>query len=331
MNYRAQDDSLEMSSELVLALCGPQDRYLALIEQKLGVLIETPGHGFVFKGEARARQQAQRVIMALKELRQGRVEIGLQDVERAIAGVRLGGELKSSYGAPVIEGRRGVIVARTQGQMLYLQKLKQNDLVFGIGPAGSGKTFLAVAHGLSLLMRGFVEKIVITRPAVEAGEKLGFLPGDLNEKLDPYLAPIWQSLGDIIGPEALKRRREKGEIEIIPLAYMRGRTLSRSYILVDEAQNTTSLQMKMLLTRLGEGSTMVVTGDPTQIDLPRPNDSGLSEAVDLLGRLKGVSVCQLTAKDIVRHELVGRIVKAYDQISKRPFNPKTTLDSQSAQ
>jgi len=316
MSEGAQDDRLEMPSEQVLALCGPKDRHLALIEQKLGVLIETPGHGFIFKGEAKARQQARRVMVALGSLHQGRMEIGLKDVEGAIVQSRMGHELKPSYGAPVIEGRRGVIVARTQGQAAYLQKLKQNDLVFGIGPAGSGKTFLAVAHGLSLLMRGLVEKMVITRPAVEAGEKLGFLPGDLNEKLDPYLAPIWQSLGDIIGPEALKRRREKGEIEIIPLAYMRGRTLSRSFILVDEAQNTTALQMKMLLTRLGEGSTMVVTGDPTQIDLPRATESGLSEAVALLGRLKSVSVCQLTAKDIVRHELVGRIVKAYEQKSK---------------
>jgi phosphate starvation-inducible protein PhoH and related proteins len=317
MNYKVYDDCLEMPSEQVLAICGPQDRHLALIEQKLSILIETPGSGFIFKGDARARGHARRAIMVLRDLHLGRVELGLKDVERAIAEARLGSELKSSFGAPVIEGRRGVIVARTQGQESYLQKLKQNDLVFGIGPAGSGKTFLAVAHGLSLLMRGLVEKIVITRPAVEAGEKLGFLPGDLNEKLDPYLAPIWQSLGDIIGPEALKRRRDKGEIEIIPLAYMRGRTLSRSFILVDEAQNTTSLQMKMLLTRLGEGSTMVVTGDPTQIDLPRPSDSGLNEAVLLLGRLKKVSVCQLTAKDIVRHELVSRIVKAYEQNSKR--------------
>ncbi|MEM9964960.1 MAG: PhoH family protein, partial [Asticcacaulis sp.] len=178
--------------------------------------------------------------------------------------------------------------------------------------AGSGKTFLAVAYGASLLLKGQVDRLVITRPAVEAGEKLGFLPGDLNEKVDPYLMPIWQALDDILGAEALRRRRDRNEIEVAPLAYMRGRTLSNAYVIIDEAQNTTRQQMKMVLTRLGEGSKMVVTGDPSQVDLPRLSDSGLNHATALLKGVKGVGISYLTADDIVRHELVARIVRAYD-------------------
>ena len=184
--------------------------------------------------------------------------------------------------------------------------------MFGLGPAGTGKTFLAVAYGASLLLRGEVDRLIVTRPAVEAGERLGFLPGDLSEKVDPYLAPIWEALLDLVGAETLRRRRERGEIEVAPIAFMRGRTLSHAFVIVDEAQNTSRLQMKMVLTRLGEGARMAVTGDPSQVDLLNPRDSGLSHAVGILEGVKGVGVARFEASDVVRHPMVERIVKAYD-------------------
>ena len=190
--------------------------------------------------------------------------------------------------------------------------LASHELVFGTGPAGTGKTFLAVAHGAGLLLRGEVERLIVTRPAVEAGERLGFLPGDMNEKVDPYMAPVWEALSDILGPEQLRRRRERGEIEVAPIAFMRGRTLNQAFVIVDEAQNTSRLQMKMVLTRLGEGARMAVTGDPSQVDLVNAADSGLSHAVRLLEGVKGVAVARFEAADVVRHPLVERIVKAYD-------------------
>jgi phosphate starvation-inducible PhoH-like protein len=209
-------------------------------------------------------------------------------------------------------GKRGAIVPKTDAQARYLDILARHDLSFGVGPAGTGKTFLAAAYGASLLRRGQVDRLVITRPAVEAGEKLGFLPGDLNEKVDPYLAPIWEALNDILGPEDVQRRRDKGEIEAAPIAFMRGRTLSHAFVIVDEAQNTSRLQMKMVLTRLGEGARMVVTGDPSQIDLLNPRDSGLAHALRILRDVKGVGVLEFEAQDVVRHAMVERIVRAYD-------------------
>jgi phosphate starvation-inducible PhoH-like protein len=246
------------------------------------------------------------------------------DVRRAIeqplaSGASAAAGTSADTRAAVVMGRRGAVAAKTAGQAAYLKELADKDLVFALGPAGSGKTFLAVAYGVSLLLKGRVDRLVITRPAVEAGERLGFLPGDLNEKIDPYLTPIWGALEDIIGAEALKKRRERNEIEVAPLAYMRGRTLNYACVIIDEAQNTTRMQMKMILTRLGEGSKMVVTGDPSQIDLPNRNDSGLTHAVGLLGKVKGVGVAELTSEDIVRHELVARIVRAYDNEHRNAF------------
>jgi phosphate starvation-inducible PhoH-like protein len=209
-------------------------------------------------------------------------------------------------------GKRGAIVPKTNAQARYLETLASCELSFGVGPAGTGKTFLAAAYGASLLRRGQVDRLVITRPAVEAGEKLGFLPGDLNEKVDPYLAPIWEALNDILGAEDVQRRRDKGEIEAAPIAFMRGRTLSHAFVIVDEAQNTSRLQMKMVLTRLGEGARMVVTGDPSQIDLLNPRDSGLAHALRILRDVKGVGVLEFEAQDVVRHAMVERIVRAYD-------------------
>jgi phosphate starvation-inducible PhoH-like protein len=209
-------------------------------------------------------------------------------------------------------GRRGQVAPKTKTQAEYLQALAKNELVFGLGPAGTGKTFLAVAHGAGLLLRGEVDRLIVSRPAVEAGERLGFLPGDLTEKVDPYMAPVWEALTDILGAEQLRRRREKGEIEVAPIAFLRGRTLSHAFVIVDEAQNATRLQMKMVLTRLGEGARMVVTGDPTQIDLVNIRDSGLAHAVGLLDGVKGVGITRFSAEDVVRHPLVERIVRAYD-------------------
>ena len=318
----AKDDFIPLSEACVLAIVGPSERYLAMIEGAYKVLVEMPGGGLVVSGEARGRQKARAVIEDLAGLYDQGVKFGEADVRRAIeqplaTGTSAGTSAETR--AAIVMGRRGAVAAKTAGQAAYLRELADKDLVFALGPAGSGKTFLAVAYGVSLLLKGQVDKLVITRPAVEAGERLGFLPGDLNEKIDPYLTPIWGALEDIIGADALKRRRERNEIEVAPLAYMRGRTLNHACVIIDEAQNTTRMQMKMILTRLGEGSKMVVTGDPSQIDLPNRNDSGLTHAVGLLGNVKGVGVAELTAEDIVRHELVARIVRAYDNEHKNAF------------
>ncbi len=318
----AKDDFIPLSEACVLAIVGPSERYLAMIEGAYKVLIEMPGGGLVVSGEPRARQKARAVIEDLAGLYDQGVKFGEADVRRAIEQPLASGTSTGTSAdtrSAIVMGRRGAVAAKTAGQAAYIKELADKDLVFALGPAGSGKTFLAVAYGVSLLLKGQVDKLVITRPAVEAGERLGFLPGDLNEKIDPYLTPIWGALEDIIGADALKRRRERNEIEVAPLAYMRGRTLNHACVIIDEAQNTTRMQMKMILTRLGEGSKMVVTGDPSQVDLPNRNDSGLTHAVGLLGKVKGVGVAELTAEDIVRHELVARIVRAYDNEHKNAF------------
>lgn len=317
----ARDDFISMTEACVLAVVGPSERYLAMIEGALKVLVEMPGGGLVVSGDARARQKARAVIEVLAELYDQGVEISEVDVRRLLDQPQ-GGSSTEAHAVPgdqrnaIVMGRRGAIIPKTAGQAAYIRELNDNDLVFALGPAGSGKTFLAVAHGVSLLLTRKVDKLIITRPAVEAGERLGFLPGDLNEKIDPYLTPIWGALDDILGGQVLAKKRETREIEVAPLAYMRGRTLSYAYVIVDEAQNTTKMQMKMILTRIGEGSKMVVTGDPSQIDLPNRADCGLTHAVRLLGNVKGVGVSELSAEDIVRHELVARIVRAYDNESK---------------
>jgi phosphate starvation-inducible protein PhoH and related proteins len=303
-------DTLSLDESAVMAISGPSQRYLALIESAFKVLIETPGGGFALKGDAQARQSARAVLNGLRTLYDSGVVVSEADVRALIQNPFSRSD--KGTGGLILVGRKGAVAAKTEGQGAYLKELEKKDLVFALGPAGSGKTFMAVAYGVALLQKKAVDRLIITRPAVEAGEKLGFLPGDLNEKVDPYLAPIWQALDDILGAETLIRRRERKEIEVAPLAYMRGRTLSNAYVIIDEAQNTTRMQMKMVLTRLGEGSKMVVTGDPSQVDLPNRRDSGLVHAVKLLEGVEGVGVSYLTAADIVRHPLVARIVKAYD-------------------
>jgi phosphate starvation-inducible protein PhoH and related proteins len=219
----------------------------------------------------------------------------------------------------VITGLRKPVMAQTPGQRSYLEKLRRDDLglIFGVGPAGTGKTFLAVAAGAAELKAGKRERLVVARPAVEAGEKLGFLPGALEEKVDPYMLPIWDALNECLGAPEVDRRKERKEIEVAPLAFMRGRTLKNAFVIIDEAQNATVPQMKMVLTRLGKGSRMIVTGDPSQTDLPDKMRSGLSHAMGILKGVKGVALEQLTAADVVRHELVGRIIDAYDRDASR--------------
>ena len=310
------NEFLALDDAALRAVIGPNSRHVALIEDAFKVLVEAPGGGVTINGSPKDRAQARRVIQTLAGRAEAGAAITEADVRTALGAAATqpregqGTVAPNAVALPV--GRRGAIAPKTAAQANYLDMLSRCELTFGVGPAGTGKTFLAAAYGASLLRRGQVDRLVITRPAVEAGEKLGFLPGDLNEKVDPYLAPIWEALNDILGPDDVRRRRDKGEIEAAPIAFMRGRTLSHAFIIVDEAQNTSRLQMKMVLTRLGEGARMVVTGDPSQVDLLNPRDSGLSHALRILKDVKGVAVQTFQAEDVVRHAMVERIVRAYD-------------------
>ena len=306
----SRPEYIPLSDEAARAVAGPASRHAALIEDAFNVLMETPGGGVSIDGDAKSRAGAKQAVSALAAQADSGREVTEADVRVAIGNARAGTGKAPAGGLP--SGRRGQVAPRTPGQARYLDALTKCDLVFGLGPAGTGKTFLAVAHGAGLLLRGEVDRLIVCRPAVAAGERLGFLPGDMNEKVDPYMAPVWEALTDILGAEQLRRRREKGEIEVAPIAFLRGRTLSHAFIIIDEAQNTTRLQMKMVLTRIGEGSRMAVTGDPSQIDLVNAADSGLAHAVGLLEGVEGVGVNRFTAQDIVRHPMVERIVRAYD-------------------
>ena len=314
---RGPSEFLPLPEAAVRAISGPGGRHAALIEDAFRVLVETPGGGVSINGDAAARRHAKQVIDILAQRIGSRQEVTPADIRLAIDQTRGGAP---GAGASSVT-RRGPVAAKTAAQARYLEAMAGHDLVFGLGPAGTGKTFLAVAHGAGLLRTGEVERLVVTRPAVEAGERLGFLPGDLTEKVDPYMAPVWEALSSILGAEALRRRRERGEIEVAPIAFMRGRTLSHAFVIVDEAQNTSRLQMKMVLTRLGEGSRMAVTGDPSQVDLVNPRDSGLAHAVSILEGVEGVAVTRFTVADVVRHPLVGRIVEAYDADAARRAPP----------
>ena len=306
----SRPEYIPLSDEAARAVAGAASRHAALIEDAFNVLIETPGGGVSINGDAKSRAGAKQVVAALAAQADSGREVTEADVRVAIGTARAGTGKSPAGGLP--SGRRGQVAPRTPGQARYLDSLNKCELVFGLGPAGTGKTFLAVAHGAGLLLRGEVDRLIVSRPAVEAGERLGFLPGDMNEKVDPYMAPVWEALTDIIGAEQLRRRREKGEIEVAPIAFLRGRTLSHAFIIIDEAQNTTRLQMKMVLTRIGEGSRMAVTGDPSQIDLVNAADSGLAHAVGLLEGVQGVGVNRFSVEDVVRHPMVERIVRAYD-------------------
>ena len=302
---RGPSEFLPLSEAAVRAASGPNGRHAALIEDAFHVLMETPGGGVTLNGEAKGRRAAKQTIETLAARADSGLEVTAADVRVAVDAARTG-----AGSGPV--GRRGAIAAKTAAQARYLEAMGRHDLVFALGPAGTGKTFLAVAHGAGLLLSGQVDRLIVTRPAVEAGERLGFLPGDMIEKVDPYMAPVFEALTDILGAEQLRRRRDRGEIEVAPIAFMRGRTLGHAFVIVDEAQNASRLQMKMVLTRMGEGARMTVTGDPSQVDLLNPADSGLAHAVSLLEGVEGIVVMRFAPEDVVRHPLVERIVRAYD-------------------
>ena len=297
-------------------LCGQFDEHLKQIEQRLDVQISNRGNQFMVAGETRAATNAQRLISHLYEvaasesLSPDKVHLYLQD-----AGLE---QLASDSGGPrndaLIKTRRATIQCRGERQLQYVRSVKDRDLTFGIGPAGTGKTFLAVACAVEALESELVQRLVLVRPAVEAGERLGFLPGDMMQKVDPYLRPIYDALYEFLGFDRVAKLVERNVIEIAPLAYMRGRTLNHSCVIMDEAQNTTVEQMKMFLTRIGFGSRAIVTGDVTQVDLPRHQLSGLKHVQGVLRGVDGVGFCEFTAADVVRHPLVQRIVAAYEAV-----------------
>jgi phosphate starvation-inducible PhoH-like protein len=300
---------------LLPVLYGNHDRHLVRIEQLANVQLSARGNQLAIAGSADDAAVAHKAIAGLYERLKRGLSIEIADVDAAVRFARTGGADGSDSDG--IRTRRRTVQARSPGQRTYLTALRERDMVFALGPAGSGKTYLAVAMGVSLLLAGKVERIVLSRPAVEAGERLGFLPGDMKEKIDPYLRPLYDALHDMVPAEQIASRMESGEIEIAPLAFMRGRTLAHCFVILDEAQNTTPMQMRMFLTRLGEGSRMVVTGDPSQTDLPGGQRSGLSDAVETLKDVDGVRFVRLTSKDVVRHDLVTRIVEAYDERDKK--------------
>jgi len=310
-------------NRMLIDLCGEFDRNLARIEQALEVQILRRGNELAIIGETAAQDRAEATLNALyTRLEAGRsVEPG--DVDAAIR-----------FGAPADEGtpmdqlemfrggkieiktRKKSVEPRTAMQADYVRNLFAHELVFGLGPAGTGKTYLAVAVAVSMFVEGHVDRILLARPAVEAGERLGFLPGDMKDKVDPYMQPLYDALNDFLPARQLAKLIEEKRIEIAPLAFMRGRTLSNAFVVLDEAQNATRMQMKMFLTRLGEGSRMAITGDMTQVDLPRAQPSGLIEAERILRDVKGIGFTHFTAKDVVRHKMVARIIRAYEGASK---------------
>lgn len=300
-------------NRLFVLLCGDHDRHLALIEKRLKVALTARGNCVAIDGSADTRATAARVLKDLYgRLRKGH-DVRTGDVDGAIRIAEAGGAPPAGAEAEVkIRTSKRVLVPRSVNQAHYIRALAQNELVFGLGPAGTGKTYLAAAVAVSMLLDGKVERIILSRPAVEAGERLGFLPGDMREKIDPYLRPLYDALHDMMPGEQVKKRLETGEIEIAPLAFMRGRTLANSFVILDEAQNTTPVQMKMFLTRLGENSRMAITGDASQVDLPMGARSGLTDAVEILSGIDGIAMVYFTDVDVVRHSLVTRIVRAYD-------------------
>ncbi|TMV07625.1 PhoH family protein [Ruegeria sediminis] len=319
-------------NRLLIDLCGEYDRNLADIEQKLSVQILRRGNQLAIIGEEEGQKQALEVLHALyarleagrtvesadvdRELRMGNSEVG--------TGVRDGDQLEMFKGGTVeIKTRKKLVEPRTDAQKAYVQSLFENELAFGIGPAGTGKTYLAVAVGVSMFIGGHVDRIILSRPAVEAGEKLGYLPGDMKEKVDPYMQPLYDALNDFLPGKQLAKLIEEKRIEIAPLAFMRGRTLSNAFVVLDEAQNATTMQMKMFLTRLGEGSRMVITGDRSQVDLPRGVPSGLADAERLLKSIPKIGFNYFTSKDVVRHPLVAAIIDAYEADAGRDSASKT--------
>ena len=316
-------------NQLLTELFGEHDRNLARIEQALDVLTSSRGNRLVVHGSDHARALAKRVFTDLYQRLKSGLEVGAGEVDAAIRMARAPRTEQGKSNVQLTTDRK-VISPRSPAQADYLAALQNSELVFGIGPAGTGKTYLAVASAVSMLLARKVDRIILSRPAVEAGERLGFLPDDLREKIDPYLRPLYDALHDMMPGERVMKSLETGEIEIAPLAFMRGRTLANSYVILDEAQNCTSVQMKMFLTRLGENGRMAVNGDPSQIDLPSGMKSGLGEALDLLSGVEGVDMVRFSDADVVRHPLVTRIVRAYDAKDRRGTNaPRANTDDTS--
>ena len=330
MSKTAVEQVLEFSNNfLLIDLCGEHDRHLAAIEEKLGVQIIRRGNVISVLGEGGAGRVAAGVLQALYARLEAGRPVESADVDREL---RMGPQSNTpkimakldpadqiemfSRDAPggriEIKTRRKHVEPRTAAQKAYVRALFEHEMAFGIGPAGTGKTYIAVAVGVTMLIGGHVDKIVLSRPAVEAGERLGFLPGDMKDKVDPYMQPLYDALNDFLPSKQVAKMIEDKIIEIAPLAFMRGRTLARSFVVLDEAQNATSMQMKMFLTRLGEGSRMVITGDRTQVDLPRGVPSGLADAERLLKHIPKISFNYFTSRDVVRHPLVAEIIDAYD-------------------
>ena len=299
-------------NRLLPLLYGAHDKHLAQIEQRLGVSLTSRGNQLIISGPADGTELARRTMLRLYQ----RVKSGQPvDPPEVDAALRMADAVDHGLAGdePTIKTRRKRISARSPTQRRYIEAMQRNELVLGLGPAGTGKTYLAVCFAVEMLITGRVDRLVLSRPAVEAGERLGFLPGDMREKVDPYLRPLYDALYDALPADQVMKKLETGEIEIAPLAFMRGRTLANAFVILDEAQNTTPIQMKMFLTRLGENSRMVVTGDLSQIDLPKGVKSGLRDAADTLDGIESVSFVHFTERDVVRHPLVARIVGAYER------------------
>ncbi len=299
-------------------LFGDYDRHLVMIEDRLSVNIAARGNRVMIEGEPDNAARARDVLVGLyNRLDQGH-DVDAAAVESVIgmaAQPALDGIISQEVAEPprvMIRTRKKTIVPRSPVQTTYMEALARDDMIFALGPAGTGKTYLAVAQAVSMLIGGQVDRLILSRPAVEAGERLGFLPGDMKDKVDPYLRPLYDALYDMLPTEQVERRIASGEIEIAPLAFMRGRTLNDAFIILDEAQNTTPLQMKMFLTRFGMRARMVICGDPNQVDLPEPGRSGLADSVSRLEGIRGIAMVRFTSADVVRHPLVGRIVDAYE-------------------
>ena len=295
-------------------LAGEFGTHLRLIAKGLNVTIFQRGDKVTVEGPESAVQIAVQLLHDLTAALEAGSELRANDIELAVRAVKVNPEegVSKLLNQSIVKGCNGRSIGpRTEGQARYVEAIRSHDIVFGVGPAGTGKTYVAMAMAVSALLSGEVRRIILTRPAVEAGEKLGFLPGDINEKVDPYLRPLFDAVGDMLSQERLERMFERNVIEVAPLAFMRGRTLSDAFVILDEAQNTTANQMKMFLTRLGIGSKMVINGDITQVDLPRGQRSSLSEALDVLAQVNKVGVVVLDENDVVRHALVGAVIKAY--------------------
>ena len=300
---------------LFALLLGDHDRHVVRLEQGLGVKFACRGNRMAISGDPARVEAAQTAVIGLyKRLERGE-PVSPADIDAAVRLAEIDDPRLPLSDLPAIRTKRGAIGPRSPGQAAYMEMLGKHEMTFGIGPAGTGKTYLAVAQAVAMLTAGRVDRIVLSRPAVEAGERLGFLPGDMKDKVDPYLRPLYDALGDMMPQDMVKKRMETGEIEVAPLAFMRGRTLAHAFVILDEAQNTTPVQMKMFVTRMGEGTRMVIAGDLSQIDLPQGSRSGLKDALDTLEGLPGIGVCRFDKRDVVRHPLVARIVDAYDQRS----------------